>query len=279
MNREVLWVRLEHMGVRGKLLAMVKSMYEGATVRVRLGGQLSEPFEGEVGVWQGRITSPTFWTVMFEELLERYEEREEEGHEEESKASIYADDLIVSTLSIREVKIMMEEAARWAEERGLSFGEKKYEVVRMGRAQKGVRMIMMPRGERVVLEIQDTMEVLGVQLGERGVDNKAQCLKVLGKVQKKVEAMKWLGVAGKMEHVEMQGWLMETWMVATIRANAVLVEVTEENMRVISREGRKLALWTIGLKGKERQMSTLELMRQLGWKDAATEVVREKIMT
>jgi hypothetical protein len=52
VDRALLWQVLEGMDLHGQALTTLQQMYEGVQLRVRLVGDLSEPFPSTVGVRQ-----------------------------------------------------------------------------------------------------------------------------------------------------------------------------------------------------------------------------------
>jgi Reverse transcriptase (RNA-dependent DNA polymerase) len=75
VQRDLLWERLQHLGVAGAGLAAIKSMYEEVSIRVKAGGSRSTPFKSVQGVKQGDPSSPTLFGLFvetFHEMLERY---------------------------------------------------------------------------------------------------------------------------------------------------------------------------------------------------------------
>jgi hypothetical protein len=159
------------------------------------------------------------------------------------------------------------EANEWAEERGMSFGTQKHEIVRMGRSE-GTETAMWTnaKGERIVLGIQKgfEMEVLGTYLGGNGVSVTRQLEKVGDVAKRQVGALKWMRGAGRIRHVGIQGRPYQYWVTAAVKAHSVLIPVNETTKRGMARTQRELATWSIGLQGEERKEQTLELARMLG---------------
>ncbi|MCG8033540.1 MAG: reverse transcriptase family protein, partial [Candidatus Thiodiazotropha taylori] len=57
--RDILWFKLLKLGIRGKMLDIIKSIYSSVNSRVKQNNTLSEPFECNIGVRQGECLSPS----------------------------------------------------------------------------------------------------------------------------------------------------------------------------------------------------------------------------
>ena len=66
--RDVLWFKLIKLGVRGKLLDIIKSIYTSVKSRVKYENFLSEPFECNIGVRQGECLSPFLFAMYVNDL-------------------------------------------------------------------------------------------------------------------------------------------------------------------------------------------------------------------
>lgn len=66
--RNALWLEISKLGVGGKMLKIMKAMYEHVKCRVRHGNELSDYIEIAVGLEQGEICSPLLWSMFIEDL-------------------------------------------------------------------------------------------------------------------------------------------------------------------------------------------------------------------
>ena len=55
INRDILWYKLKKLGLRGKLLNVIKIMHETVKSKVKYQNQFSEEFDCYLGVRQGEI--------------------------------------------------------------------------------------------------------------------------------------------------------------------------------------------------------------------------------
>ena len=66
--RNGLWLKLYTLGIRGKVLRIVKNLYAKVKVRVRCCSSYSEFFECSVGLKQGEVMSPLLFSLFLEDL-------------------------------------------------------------------------------------------------------------------------------------------------------------------------------------------------------------------
>jgi hypothetical protein len=66
--RNILWESLRSMGLHGRMLESVMAMYQNINIRVRLNGQLGDPFSSTLGVKQGDPLSPLLFGLFIDRL-------------------------------------------------------------------------------------------------------------------------------------------------------------------------------------------------------------------
>ena len=67
--RNGLWVKLWHMGIKGKFWRILKDFYRKTCVKIRINGKFSEEFQSEKGVKQGGVLSPSFFAIYIDDLI------------------------------------------------------------------------------------------------------------------------------------------------------------------------------------------------------------------
>ena len=72
VNRDIIWYKLIKLGVRGKMLNVIKSMYAKVKARVKFNYELSEPFESYLGVRQGECLSPFLFSMYLNDIEEEF---------------------------------------------------------------------------------------------------------------------------------------------------------------------------------------------------------------
>ena len=70
VNREALWHILNRLGCPPKFVTMTKLLHEEQMGKVRLGNDLSRPFEIRNGVKQGCVLAPTLFSIFFSTMLD-----------------------------------------------------------------------------------------------------------------------------------------------------------------------------------------------------------------
>ena len=123
--REVIWWALRESGVGERMIAVIKSMYIGATTSVKIEGSESEKFPVKVGVHQGSVLSPFLFIIVLEALSKKF--RKGLPYE-----LLYADDLV---LIAETEKLLMEKIDAWRkglEAGGLRVNFGKTKIMRCG---------------------------------------------------------------------------------------------------------------------------------------------------
>jgi hypothetical protein len=75
VSREGLWIVLKRFGVPEHLVKVIRSLHDGMQARVRLDGELSEPFEVRQGLRQGCVMSPILFNMYFAALMVEVEKK------------------------------------------------------------------------------------------------------------------------------------------------------------------------------------------------------------
>ncbi|GFO50142.1 RNA-directed DNA polymerase from mobile element jockey [Plakobranchus ocellatus] len=74
VSRTGLWLILERLGCPPKFLQMVIQLHENQCGKVRISGDLSEPFSISNGVKQGGVLAPTLFSIFFSMMLKQANE-------------------------------------------------------------------------------------------------------------------------------------------------------------------------------------------------------------
>lgn len=94
-----LWYKLHTLGISAKLLRIIKSLYEQATVRVRSRNVLSEEFQVTEGVLQGESLSPLLFLLFISDFEKYFRSKGLEGLNIDGLNGIlmllYADDTVI----------------------------------------------------------------------------------------------------------------------------------------------------------------------------------------
>lgn len=69
VDRSCLWLKLQQLGVKGKMYRALVSLYEDVKCQVRLNGILTEAFDVRRGLKQGCLLSPAAFSVYINDLI------------------------------------------------------------------------------------------------------------------------------------------------------------------------------------------------------------------
>ena len=72
LDRDVIWYKLLNYGVRGKLLDIIKSMYENVRSRGKSNNTLRDDFSCFLGVRQGESFSPFLFSMYLDDIEETF---------------------------------------------------------------------------------------------------------------------------------------------------------------------------------------------------------------
>ena len=71
---QALFLKLQNLGISGLFYNIVKNMYLGNKLRIRIGNSLTEEFESELGVRQGDTLSPNLFKIFINDLPRIFDE-------------------------------------------------------------------------------------------------------------------------------------------------------------------------------------------------------------
>ena len=119
VNRKKLWIKIEKMGIRGKLLLAIKSTYEMARDVIKIGNSASKPFHLTHGLRQGSVLSPLLFILYMDELLEELQANTKGAQVPGARSNgvaalMFVDDLETFTSDTADMKKQHEIAARYA---------------------------------------------------------------------------------------------------------------------------------------------------------------------
>jgi hypothetical protein len=129
VHHEALYRILEHMGVRGTALALIKAMYRNSRMRVRAGGRLTTSFGMLRGNRQGCPLSPLLFIIFVNHLLEYCTAGgvDVPGIIKREKGNVctggqYADDLVGLESTQDKAQIFCNNVYKWGEIWGMEMG-------------------------------------------------------------------------------------------------------------------------------------------------------------
>ena len=124
---------LDHVGIRGKFLDLVKAMYGGTQYSVRVAGHLSESFSPIRGAKQGDPLSPIFYVLSIKDILKfasiKGGVRVRGVPYERCPGLKYADDVVALENTTEDVHETLHGIWKWGQTYGMDLGHEKCGVI------------------------------------------------------------------------------------------------------------------------------------------------------
>ena len=120
IERDILWYKLIKIGVRGRMLDIIKSIYTTVKSRVKNNNTLSESFSCNIGVRQGECLSPFLFAMYVNDLEQELDDKGVNGIDigmVKLLLLLYADDIVLFAKTAEELQksldILEEYCDRW----------------------------------------------------------------------------------------------------------------------------------------------------------------------
>ena len=113
--RGLLWQKLLDVGVSGKFLEALKSLYSNVTCAVRINGVLSDWFGVNIGLKQGCLISPMLFNLYLNDLVDCLKDAEcgVLWGEEMLSVLLYADDILMVSESEQGLQKLLDILHEW----------------------------------------------------------------------------------------------------------------------------------------------------------------------
>ena len=137
VSREKLWEKMRDYGFGEEDVNLLSKLYEGGKVKVEWGAVSTEWIDTKGGVRQGCPRAPTEFNIYLQELGDRVDELGIGFRCGRVTVSVlmYADDVVLVAENSRDMKAMLREVDRVAQEYGLAFSMDKSKVLRWGKSE------------------------------------------------------------------------------------------------------------------------------------------------
>ena len=132
VDHKLLWDKLNHYGVEGKFLNIIKSMYEKVKSCVRSKSGITNFFNYNRGVRQGCLLSPLLFSLYINDLVNHLETDGTQGvelWEIRLCAILYVDDLILMAENENDLKLQMQALGSCIEKWNMEINPKKLKVM------------------------------------------------------------------------------------------------------------------------------------------------------
>lgn len=131
VHHEALYRILEHMGVRGRFLNMIKSIYKNSRMMVRAGGRVTNTFGMKRGNRQGCPLSPLLFILFINYLLKEATAGgvTVPGVSTKCSGGLFADDLVALEETSEAAKRFCDNIYKWGQKWGMELGIGKCGVI------------------------------------------------------------------------------------------------------------------------------------------------------
>lgn len=176
VDHNLLWVKMFHSGVSGKMIRLMKKIYDKANVQIKINNEVTSPVKITKGVMEGDSASPQLFLLFLNDLEEFMRIRGARGvpinHVHEILLLLYCDDLIIFASDRIELQRKLNLLHNYCEANMMQVNIAKTKVVIF---RQGGKLSKLDRfyykGD--VLEISNQYNYLGVLFSSHGVFYKA----------------------------------------------------------------------------------------------------------
>ena len=129
--RDHLWFKLSQLGVPGRFLHAVKSLYVNTKCSVRTSYGISEPMEITRGLKQGCLSSPLLFNIYLNDLVTELKSMGKGVNVNRLHVPVllYADDIVLFANSPRDLQDMLNKLVDWCSRWGLMLNCEKTKIV------------------------------------------------------------------------------------------------------------------------------------------------------
>ena len=131
VNRELLWHKLEHLGIGGTMLNAVKSLYTAVSSCVRINGFYTEWFDVTSGLRQGCSLSPLLFNIFINDLALKIKACGKSVKIDGDTVGIllYADDIVLLADNEKELQDMLDILNNWCVSNNMSVNATKSNIM------------------------------------------------------------------------------------------------------------------------------------------------------
>ena len=132
VNRAKLWRKLNAVGISGKMICIIRSMYEKMKTCVQSAGMLSEFFMSNVGFLQGEVLSPMLFSLYVNDFEAEFLKNDTLSlnlRDLNLFVLMYADDMVIFSESVDELQKMLDTLHVYSTDWDLTVKVEKTKVV------------------------------------------------------------------------------------------------------------------------------------------------------
>ena len=163
-----MWHKLRHLGISGKFLDSVRSLYKYTKSCIKLQHMLSDWFPVEAGVKQGCIISPLLFNLYINDLHKAIADTGKGIMIDDMKISMlmYADDVVLMAESENDLQVMLNSLSNWCTQWKLLINRTKSGILhfRPNNLEATQHIFQCGDGD---ISIMNSYKYLGLQLTDR----------------------------------------------------------------------------------------------------------------
>ena len=132
VERDILWYKLIKIGVRGRMLDIIKLIYTSVKSRVKNNNILSESFSCDIGVRQGKCLSPFLFAMYVNDLEQELSEKGVNGIDigmAKLLLLLYTDDIVLFAKSAERLQKSLDILEVYCDRWNLTVNENKTKIV------------------------------------------------------------------------------------------------------------------------------------------------------
>ncbi len=131
VNRDMLWWKLQKLGIAPKFLLALKSLYQNVQCCVCLNGWMSDWFHVKAGLKQGCLVSPILFSLYINDLAEEINALDVGVKCEEETVAIllFADDIILMAETEDDLQLLLNKLSSWCEKWQMKINAKKTQII------------------------------------------------------------------------------------------------------------------------------------------------------
>ena len=167
VDRDLLWGKLESLGIQGKILQSIKAVYSDVKCKVKIGGEVGNEFSVTTGLRQGCVLSPLLFSLYVNDLMEVLR-REEIGVRVDNliiPGLMFADDLVITAEKTSDLNRALEIVHRWCNQWKLRINAEKCSVVHFRKKCVRRSIVEFGIGEKILSMVSE-YKYLGIVLNE-----------------------------------------------------------------------------------------------------------------
>ena len=167
MNRDILWHKLQHIGIKDKLFSAIKGLYDMVICTVRINGFNTDWFTVKCGLKQGCPLSPVLFSFFINDLALKLKSTNVGVVCGDEKVSIllFADDIVLLAENPNDLQVLLNILSAWCKLNGMLINGTKSNIVHF-------RTPSVPRSDSVFtvgginLDVVESYKYLGLVLTE-----------------------------------------------------------------------------------------------------------------